>query len=170
MVSPDSQPIKHWTKSPLSQPLFVHVLFHRCPKFYKRESLYFSRYLCSPGPGPLYIVRVDPALLRQPVSLSSEPVSLLQWPTSESEKIQLLDLYCLNHRMDSVEALGLVFLRISYLEHKTNDWVRSKIDFPVGQQESLLATVKRRKRAWFGHVTSHDSLSQTTPQGTLESG
>ena len=73
-------------------------------------------------------------------------------------------------------------LRISYLEHKTNDWVRSKINlehktndwvrskivFLEGPQEPLLATVKRRKLAWFRHVTHHDSLSQTTLQGILE--
>ena len=52
-------------------------------------------------------------------------------------------------------------LRISYLEHKTNDWVRSKINFFVGPQELLLATVKRRKFACFGHVTRHHSLSKT---------
>ena len=39
-------------------------------------------------------------------------------------------------------------LRISYLEHKTNDWVQSKISFLVGPQEPLLATVKRRKLAY----------------------
>ena len=61
-------------------------------------------------------------------------------------------------------------LRISYLEHKTNDWVRSKIDFLVGPQESLLATVKRRQLAWFGHITRHGSLSKTILQGTLEGG
>ena len=61
-------------------------------------------------------------------------------------------------------------LRISYLEHKTNDWVRNKINLLVGQQEPLLATVKRRKLAWFGHVTRHDSLSKTILQGTWEGG
>ena len=61
-------------------------------------------------------------------------------------------------------------LRISYLEHKTNDWVRSQISFLVGPQEPLLATVKRRKLARSGHVTRHDSLSKTIPQGTLEDG
>ena len=55
----------------------------------------------------------------------------------------------------------MTLLRISYLEHKTNDWVWSKINFCVGPQEPLLATVKRRKLAWFGHVTRHDSLSKT---------
>ena len=61
-------------------------------------------------------------------------------------------------------------IRISCLEHKTNDWVRRKINFLVGPQEPLLATVKRRKLAWFGHVTRHVSLSKTILQGTLEGG
>ena len=61
-------------------------------------------------------------------------------------------------------------LRISYLEHKTNDWVRSKINFFVGPQEPLLTTVKRRELAWFGHVTRHDRLLKTILQGTLEGG
>ena len=57
---------------------------------------------------------------------------------------------------------------ISYLEHKTNDWVRSMINSLVGPHKPLLATVKRRKLAWFGHVTRHDSLSKTILQRTLE--
>ena len=52
----------------------------------------------------------------------------------------------------------------------TNDWVRSKINFLVGPQEVLLASVKRGKLAWFGHVTRHDSPSKTSFQGTLEGG
>ena len=61
-------------------------------------------------------------------------------------------------------------LLVSYLEHKINDWVRSKIDFLVGPQEPLLAIVKRRKLAWFEHVTRRDSLSKTILQGTLKAG
>ena len=61
-------------------------------------------------------------------------------------------------------------LRISYLEHKTNDWVRSKINFLMGLQKPLLTTFKRRKSAWFGHATRNDSLSQTVLQGTMEVG
>ena len=61
-------------------------------------------------------------------------------------------------------------LRISYLEHKTNHWVQSKINFIVGLQEPLLATVKKWKLVWFGHVTRHDSLSKTILHGTLEGG
>ena len=41
--------------------------------------------------------------------------------------------------------------------------------FSYGPQEPLLATVKKRKLAWFGHVTCHHSLSKTILQGTLES-
>ena len=40
----------------------------------------------------------------------------------------------------------------------------------MGPQEPLLATVKRRKLAWFGHVTRHDSLPKTILQGTSEGG
>ena len=35
-------------------------------------------------------------------------------------------------------------------------------------QEHLLATDKRWKLVWFGHVTYHNSLSKTILQGTLE--
>ena len=42
--------------------------------------------------------------------------------------------------------------------------------FLVGPREPLLATVKRRNLAWFGHVTRHDSLSEIILQGTLEGG
>ena len=68
---------------------------------------------------------------------------------ADSEKrIQAFEIKCLRK-----------LLRISHLEHKSNDWMRSKINFLVGPQEPLPATGKRRKHAWFGHVTLHDSLS-----------
>ena len=58
---------------------------------------------------------------------------------ADSEKrIQTFETRCLRK-----------LLRTFYLEHKTNDWVRSKISSLVGLQEPLLATVKRRKLAWF---------------------
>ena len=41
---------------------------------------------------------------------------------------------------------------------------------PCGSTGTLLATVKRRKLAWFRHVTCHDSLSKTILQGPLEVG
>ena len=52
------------------------------------------------------------------------------------------------------------FLRISYLERKANDWVPSKINSLVGPQEPLPAIGKRRKFAWYWHVTRHDSFSK----------
>ena len=52
----------------------------------------------------------------------------------------------------------------------TSDWVRSKFISLAGPQKPLLATVKRWKLAWFGHVTCPDSLSKTILQGTLEGG
>ena len=58
-------------------------------------------------------------------------------------------------------------ISISYVERKTNDWVRSEINSLVGPQKPLLATVKRRQ---FGHVTHHHSLSKTILQGTMEGG
>ena len=57
-------------------------------------------------------------------------------------------------------------LRISYREHETNDCVRSL----AGPEEPLLATVRRRKLAWFGHVMMHDTLSKTILQGNVEGG
>ena len=56
------------------------------------------------------------------------------------------------------------------MEHKTNDWVRSKINFIVGPQKPLLATVKRRKLAWFGHVTHCNSISKLSFRALWEVG
>ena len=61
-------------------------------------------------------------------------------------------------------------LRISWREHKTNEYVRKRVEELVGPQETLLATVKRRKLKWFGHVTRHDGLSKTIMQGTVAGG
>ena len=44
------------------------------------------------------------------------------------------------------------------------------INFLVGPQEPLLATVKRLQLAWFGYVTRHDHFSKTIFHCTLESG
>ena len=53
---------------------------------------------------------------------------------------------------------------------RNHDWVRSKINLIVDPQEPVLAIVKRRKLAWLGHVTRHDSFSKTILQGPLEGG
>ena len=56
--------------------------------------------------------------------------------TDSEKRIQAFETKCLRK-----------LLRISYLEHKTNDWVQSKINFLVDLQEPLLAAVTRRKLA-----------------------
>ena len=50
----------------------------------------------------------------------------------------------------------------SCLEHKTSDWVRSKIDLIVNPWAPSLATVKRRKLATLEHVTHHDVFNFTS--------
>ena len=88
--------------------------------------------------------------------MSLETLTLL----ADSEKrIQAFENKCMRQ-----------LLLVPYLEHKTIDWVRSKINFLVGPQEPLPATLKRWILAWFGHVTCHSSLSETILQGTLEGG
>ena len=50
---------------------------------------------------------------------------------------------------------------ISYLEHKINNWVRSKVNFLVGPQEPLVVVVKRRTLAWLG--MSHATTASPKP-------
>ena len=57
---------------------------------------------------------------------------------------------------------------ISCLEHKTNDWVGSRINFLEGPQEPLLATVKRWKHLGMSHTMT--AFFKTILQGTLEVG
>ena len=45
-------------------------------------------------------------------------------------------------------------LRISYREHKTNDYVRPMVSTLASRQEPLLGVVQRCKLAWYGHVTN----------------
>ena len=59
-------------------------------------------------------------------------------------------------------------LRVTWVEHKTNEYIHSKIKNAVGPFDPLLTVVKRRKLAWFGHVTRRNNLSKTILQGTVE--
>ena len=96
--------------------------------------------------------------MSQPQALFSR--TLLQPSRLNSEKrIQAFKIKCVRK-----------LLSISYLEHKTNDCVQSKYDFLVSPREPLLATVKRRTLAQFGHITRHDRLSKTILRGNLERG
>ena len=52
----------------------------------------------------------------------------------------------------------------TYLEHKTNDWMQSKISFLLGPEESLLVTVKGQKHHESG--TSHTTTASPKPSFT----
>ena len=58
-------------------------------------------------------------------------------------------------------------LGIKYTEHRTNSYVEQEIKAKAGKQEPLLSTVRRRKLAWFGHVTRHNNLAKTILQGSV---
>ena len=68
----------------------------------------------------------------------------------------------------SEEEMGAAKASLSPL--KGHDEDTGKINCLMGPQEPLVATVKRRKFAWFEHVTRHDSLSKPILQGTSERG
>ena len=76
-------------------------------------------------------------------------------PSGSKRKIQAFETKCLRK-----------LLRTSHLERITNDRVRNKINFHVGQQKQLLTTGKRRQLKWFRRDMPHDSLSKTVLQGT----
>ena len=61
-------------------------------------------------------------------------------------------------------------LGISWKNRMTNEFVQRGIKARAGQQENLLGIVKRRKLAWFDHISRHNSLAKTVLQGTLEGG
>ena len=94
------------------------------------------------------------------ITAAGKDLSLLYLPPYDAEK-----------RIQALETKDLgKLVRISCLEHETNDWVRSMIHFLLGTQKPLLATVRRRKLAWFRYAKCHDRLSKTILQGTLEVG
>ena len=61
-------------------------------------------------------------------------------------------------------------LCLSYLEHMTNEYVRSKVKSHVGPMEPLCAIVKQWKLIWFGHMAVHNSLCKLSSwEGTIDS-
>ena len=61
-------------------------------------------------------------------------------------------------------------LGISYKDHVTNEEVRNQIRQAIGPYEDLLATVKKRKLKWYGHITRSKGLAKTVLQGTVQGG
>ena len=49
-------------------------------------------------------------------------------------------------------------LRISYIDHVTNEEVRAEMRQAIGQHEELLTIVKRRKLQWYGHISRSSGL------------
>ena len=75
-------------------------------------------------------------------------------PTAELQRrIQSLEFRCFRK-----------ILGISYKDRVTNEHVRRTNQL----YEDLLATVKRRKLKWYGHVTRPDGLTKVILQGTVE--
>ena len=72
--------------------------------------------------------------------------TLTLFADSEKKKIQAFETECMRK-----------CLCIPYLKQKTNDWVRSKINFLVGPQEPLLAS--QRDPNLHGSGTSHDTTA-----------
>ena len=62
----------------------------------------------------------------------------------------------------------LLFNRISYKDHITNEEVRAKIQQAIGPHEDLLTIVKRRKLPWYGHVSRSSGLAKTILQDTVK--
>ena len=94
---------------------------------------------------------------------SSSSTSLLSPPSSSAAVKHGPCLLILKKRVQAFKTMCMrKLLCISYLEHKTNYRVQSKINFLVSPQEALLATFKRQKPAWFRHVTRHDILSKSS--------
>ncbi|KAI0242443.1 Baculoviral IAP repeat-containing protein 7-B [Lamellibrachia satsuma] len=61
-------------------------------------------------------------------------------------------------------------LRISYIDHVSNEAVRNKIKQAIGPYDDLLTTVKNRKLKWYGHVSRSSGLAKTILQGTVRGG
>jgi hypothetical protein len=59
-------------------------------------------------------------------------------------------------------------LKMLYLEHKTNTYVKDKVIKYAGNKEHLITEVKRCKIASFVHVNRHDILSKTSLQSTVQ--
>ena len=60
-------------------------------------------------------------------------------------------------------------LGILWKDRRTNESVHVAIKTRLGPQENLIGAVRRRKLAWFGHITRYKSLTKMVLQGTVYS-
>uniref|UniRef100_A0A0L8I8J5 Uncharacterized protein n=1 Tax=Octopus bimaculoides TaxID=37653 RepID=A0A0L8I8J5_OCTBM len=61
-------------------------------------------------------------------------------------------------------------LRISYRDCVTNKEVKRRIRQAIGPYEELLATVKKHKLRWSGHITHLSGMPERILQGTVKGG
>ena len=55
-------------------------------------------------------------------------------------------------------------------EITTNEEMKARIGNAIVPYEDLLASVKRRKQKWYGHVTQSSGLTTTILQGRVQGG
>jgi len=78
--------------------------------------------------------------------------------TSETERrIQAFEYRCMKK-----------ILKIRYTAHRTSEFVWKEITDAMGTQEHLLATIKRKKLRWFGHVNRSTGLAKLIMKGSVE--
>ena len=61
-------------------------------------------------------------------------------------------------------------LRIPYTAHRTNESVKLEIVNSIGDQETLMSHIKKKKLKWFGHVSRHEGnldLAYTIMHGSV---
>ena len=61
-------------------------------------------------------------------------------------------------------------LGVSYKDHISNKQIRTMIRQEIGHYDDLLATVKKRKLEWYGHIMRSNGLAKTILQGTTRGG
>ena len=101
-------------------------------------------------------LRLYRALVRTIVLYGCETWTLL---SATENKLQAFENKCMRK-----------ILRISYVEHRTNAYVWDRISSIAGPQENIMATIKRRKLTWFGHVLRHKSLKKQSSRARWKVG
>ena len=54
--------------------------------------------------------------------------------------------------------------RVSWMEHKTNEEILQM----VGEERSMMETIRRRQRNWIGHIMRSDTIVRDIIEGRME--
>ena len=96
---------------------------------------------------------------------SSSSTSLLSHSSSSTVVKHVSYLLTLKKRIKAFETMCMrKLLHISYPEHKTNDWVQSKINFLVGPQEPPLAHIWQLLRDGNLHGSGMSHATTASPK------